>query len=377
MLFYYHLKYLRPFERRRQVLENLRLLRSQLDMEIPSRDVEDSLLLATWNIRDFDKAGNRKGFGKRLKESLFYIAEIISRFDIVAVQEVNKLDELGFVMKLLGGNWDYVATDITSTKLGGNGERLTFLYDKRKVSFKNIAGEIVLPPDLLISKTELEVGAKKVIAGKQFRRTPFISYFQSGWFKFKLCTVHIYYGADSGDKLQQRIGEIKSIAKYLSEKSAEDYRNKDNLILLGDFNIKKPGHETMDALVNNGFTVPKNISKPTNVPESKYYDQIAFKTRPEVLEYVTDEDGESLETKKSGVFKLFDTIMKNDDTFFEMYKTDVLKSSGSKNKTGADLKKYYKTWRTYQLSDHYPMWVKLRINYSKEYLDTIESSFNQ
>ena len=69
-------------------------LREQLSEALPAKDAEDHMLLGTWNIRDFGKAENlRKGRGPRLPETHFYIAEVISRFDFVAVQEVNDLPE--------------------------------------------------------------------------------------------------------------------------------------------------------------------------------------------------------------------------------------------------------------------------------------------
>lgn len=44
------------------------------------------MLIATWNIREFDKPS----YGKRADEMICYIAEIIGRFDLVAVQEVSE-----------------------------------------------------------------------------------------------------------------------------------------------------------------------------------------------------------------------------------------------------------------------------------------------
>jgi hypothetical protein len=32
----------------------------------------------------------------------------------------------------------------------------------------------------------------------------------------------------------------------------------------------------------------------------------------------------------------------------------------------------YSTWRTYQMSDHLPMWVELHIDFTQEYLDEVE-----
>ena len=130
-----------PVERKR-VIDKLITLRAQLDKEIPEKTASNSLLLATWNIREF--GDNRK------PESLYYIAEIISRFDLVAIQEVSGNKKgLEKVMAILGKNWSYIATDSTEGSAGGQ-ECMAFLYDTHKVSFKNLAGEIVLPKNDLI-----------------------------------------------------------------------------------------------------------------------------------------------------------------------------------------------------------------------------------
>ena len=88
---YNELKHLTDAEHDR-ALSNLIALRAQLSRDIPPKDAEDHLLLATWNIRDLAKT-NRCGYGERLTASHIYIAEVLSRFDFVAVQEVNELDE--------------------------------------------------------------------------------------------------------------------------------------------------------------------------------------------------------------------------------------------------------------------------------------------
>lgn len=124
------------------VVERLLALRKSLNQHIPERTLRDSLLLATWNIREFDSLA----YGKRTKDANYFIAEIISHFDLVAVQEVRKdLKGLKKVMGILGNNWDYLITDVTEGQ-PGNKERMAFLYDTRKVSFGGLASEIVLPP---------------------------------------------------------------------------------------------------------------------------------------------------------------------------------------------------------------------------------------
>lgn len=371
MPFYHYLKYrIRDKTTRDRVIDKLASLRGRLDRNIPPKDVENTLLLATWNIRDFDKV-NRRGYGKRLPESLFYIAEIISRFDLVAVQEVNQLREWEQVMDVLGGNWSYIATDVTDTALGGNGERMVFVYDKRKVRFKNIAGEVVLPASLLISDVTAEISGERFVAGKQFRRTPFVVAFQAGWFRFDLCTVHIYYGKDYGEKLQERIEEIEAIAKFMSQRADIGLKKDAALILLGDFNIKHPEHETMKALTGNGFVVPKALQQTTNIDETKYYDQIAFKTEKDIIEFVNSQSDDPLK-RNAGVFRLFLSAFRQNQ--IDDYKEAMAKTSNlNKPKYGGDFEKYYDDWRTYQLSDHNPLWVRLRVNESEAYLNMLKA----
>ena len=78
---------------RLRTANNLLRLRGRLDRDIPKKTATDTLLLATWNIREFGDS--------RRKESLFYIAEIIARFDLVAVQEVSADLTGGFQIRAL------------------------------------------------------------------------------------------------------------------------------------------------------------------------------------------------------------------------------------------------------------------------------------
>ena len=66
-----------------RAIDRLVALREQIRKEIPPRTLRDTLLLATWNIRDFDS--NKFGQGPRLPEAHYYIAEVIAAFDLVAM----------------------------------------------------------------------------------------------------------------------------------------------------------------------------------------------------------------------------------------------------------------------------------------------------
>lgn len=332
--------------RREFVIEKLLLLRSQLAKLVP-RKSEDTLLLCTWNIRDFDS--DKFGYGLRLPESFHYIAEILNAFDLIAVQEVNRdLQPLEKLISFIGPNYDYILTD-TTEGTGGNGERLAYVYDRRKVRFRKIAGEVVLP------------SKRGQSAPTQFSRTPFVTAWQAGWFKFNLCSVHIYYGADTGPKLKRRIAEIEALAKFFKERQAKE---PGDYFLLGDFNIVDLAHPTMEALTKHGFQLPQGIKgdqierSGSNMAQDKFYDQIVL--RP---------SDKRLEIGQSGVLNFRESIFTDED--FKIYKSHIPVDK-LKNKTGAKALAEYRKWLTWQMSDHYPLWVQLKVDFTTAYLESLK-----
>ena len=342
MPYYYPIRNIRDKEERLRVIDKLLILRSQLDKQIPKKTSAETLLLATWNIREF--GDNRRA------ESYYYLAEIISRFDLIAVQEVStNLKGLEKVVSILGYNWDYIVTDSTEGSAGGS-ERTAFLYDKNKVSFKKVAGEIVLPKEKLI-KGEF-----------QFARTPYCVAFQAGWFKFNLATVHIYYGTSSSKDTRRR-DEIDTIAGFLNKRSKKEGAS---YILLGDFNIVKCDDDTMKALEENGFVVPDKIKEhPTDLGGTKHYDQIAFHLKLDKNMTVFSE-----KEQKAGAFNFTQVVYTPEDlAIYQKY----FDEKNVKGKTDKEIEKYYLSkWRTFQMSDHLPLWVELKIDFSNQYLEKIK-----
>ncbi|MDR2967953.1 MAG: endonuclease/exonuclease/phosphatase family protein [Methanobacteriaceae archaeon] len=340
MPYYYPLKKMKQVKRLRTT-KNLLKLREQLDQEIPQKTANDTMLLATWNIRKFGD--------NRTPESLLYIAEIISHFDLVAIQEVSAdMKGLKKLMSLLKLNWDYLVTDSTDGTAGG-GERMAFLYDKSKIKFKNLAGEIVLPKTKLIGD------------GLQFARTPFCVDYQAEWFKFIITTVHIYYGSTSTADKKKREEEINALTKLLSTRSKNEDKN---YILLGDFNIPNVNDNTMKTLEKYGFSVPQAIKKhPTDLGGSKHYDQIAFNLKLDKKMTVFSEN-----EQKAGAFNFTKSVYRKED--LEVYKEDFLHKVPGKSEK--EIEKYYMTtWRTFEMSDHLPLWVELKIDFSNQYLEKI------
>jgi endonuclease/exonuclease/phosphatase family metal-dependent hydrolase len=406
--------------------------------------------IGTWNIREF---GNTTHGGRDSYEPLYYMAEIISNFDIAAIQEVrDDLSEFLELRQILGPDWDYLATDVTDGG-AGNGERMVFLYNGSRVRFRNIAGELTLPdgkkvlasfgerirlengiglqlpegvdlsgiyeakseksnsgaiklaedveialpegawlalpegsalavakgaevvrPPGTRGKVDIRVPQGTVVGRdfrlrfpgealdesfKQFARTPFIVSFQSAWMKIDLATVHIYFGDNEDEKLlAQRKREILRLTEALGDRAAREMKkNPDSPVLtavLGDFNILSAEHETMQALEANGFEVPAQIrSIPgSNVPQDKAYDQIAFWEPKRNRGYV------KVDIRGAGVFDYYEHVYRLEDrTAYTPQRPE-----GS-----------YKTWRTYKMSDHLPMWIELTSDFSEAYLDACDA----
>ena len=401
-----------------RVVERLLTLRQQLKEQVPEKTATQTLLLATWNIREF--GDNRE------KESLYYIAEVIDHFDIVVIQEVNSKELVGLedVLAILGDNWSYVMSDGVDGSAGGN-EAMAFVYNTNKVKFTGLAGEIVLPKE-------------KLLNGVQFARTPFMVSFRAGWFDFKLCTVHIFYGEDLVDGgYQRRLKEIKAVSDFLLKRQESDDVS---YILLGDFNIPDTEGVYFNALIENRyitksgkekskekFFIPEEIRKhPTDLGRVHHYDQIAFSLNLERNMVLYDD-----KEQRAGAFNFTESVFKPEDweiyqsfyqkTYDEMIEKekekfaknlatyaekkakydenmkkyerdraqyDILKAEYKKtglgekpvlpqkpkepsvpNTTHTTKEEYFTgVWRTHQMSDHLPLWVEMKIDFSDQYL---------
>lgn len=439
-------------ELRKRTIAGIKRLRVALAAHFPKdTDRTATVRIGTWNIREF---GGTKYGGRDDYEPLYYMAEILSNFDIAALQEVRgDLREFLHLLRILGPQWDYLATDVTDGG-AGNGERMVFLFNRDRVRFRNIAGELTLPDGKKVlasfgERIKLENGialqlpngsdlsgvyearsetkdsgkiklvedvdialpagttltlpdgsALAVTKGteitrppgtrgqvnltvpqgavtgkdfrlrfpgealdqsfKQFARTPYIVSFQSGWLKIDLATVHIYFGSNEDDKLlAQRQREIAHLTAALGKRAKKQMdKNPDNSVItavLGDFNILSAEHETMQALSDNGFEVPEKLrSIPgSNVAKDKAYDQIAFWEPSRKRGYT------KVDVRGANVFDFFEHVY----TLAERATYQPARSEGS-----------YKTWRTYKMSDHLPMWVELTSDFSDAYINACDEA---
>ena len=249
-----------------KVAADLAQLRSALDdpeRGVPAKALDRNLLIATWNVRAFGDLtekwkSSEEDTPKRDLHSLLSIAEIVSRFDVVAVQEAkDNLKALRHLLKVLGSNWGLSLTDVTEGA-PGNGERMAFLFDTRRVVPSGLACEIVVPEEQLGT---IESGALE----RQFARTPYAVSFRSGDKIFILIALHVLYGENE----EERLPELRAIAEWLAE-WARDINGWDhNLIALGDFNIDRRGDALHDAFVSTGLDIPQDLQE---VPRTIFAD---------------------------------------------------------------------------------------------------------
>ncbi len=303
-------------------------LRQALDRDVPpKRTVGRNLLIGTWNIKAFGSLTNKwtaskNDSPKRDRRALWAVTEIISRFDVVAIQELKgNLRALRTMMKTLGPDWKFLMTDVTRGDAGNN-ERMGFVFDSRRVNLSGLAGELVLPEEDMKS-------VKPDALKRQFARTPYAVSFQAGGETFVLVTLHVDYGKSSTG----RVPELKAIAKWLDDWANRTNAYGQNFIALGDFNIDRHEDDLWKAFTSTGLTVPgdlhgvkRSIFAKDNDPDlKKYYDQIAwFETgarRKLNMDYVT-----------AGFFDFVPFIYTE--------------------------KGFAKSTLQHRLSDHYPLWAE-------------------
>ncbi|MBI5684626.1 MAG: endonuclease/exonuclease/phosphatase family protein [Verrucomicrobia bacterium] len=289
--------------------------------EIPSSKLDETLNIATWNIREFGKS-------PRTEAAIHYIAEILGQFDLIGIVELrDNLTDLDRVLKILGPTWRAVYSDMIPDA-GGNRERLGFIYDKRAVTFNGLAAEANAPR----AKKGLEY-----LPEKSFWRSPYMASFKSGSFDFVVLTTHIRWG-DSDEARRQ---EIAMLADWIEAKRLEKTSEDKDLIVMGDFNIPSRTDALFAAITKHGLQVPKALlgAHGTNLEKDKRYDQILH--YPIYPENFTNAGGEL-------DFYISDARIKQ-----------LFPGGMTKEKF------------TYQISDHLPLWMQINTDIDGQKLEQI------
>jgi len=275
---------------------------------IPSRRVDENVVIATWNIQQFNE--------KKSQRALQYIADVCERFDLIALQEVKTdLRGLSKLQSLLPGNYKILVTDPT-----GNNERFAFLYDKRTIIPTGLACEIGFT---VPAKTH---------TGYQLHRMPYCVSFKAGRFDFVAVNVHIYYGQSLVER-KEREKEIAAVSEFIQKRSKAEKRKvfDRDFFIMGDFNIEEVGDQFFKAL--KGFVMPPNLDNlKTNYTRTNTFDKIAWVPR------------------ESFAFTGMCNVVPYGDVLFQ----DLIPDERKK-----------------KISDHLPLWAEFRVNKLTQELDQI------
>jgi len=305
-----------------QVNTEIDALRSYRDTK-PARQIptksQDRLLLASWNIANL-------GLQKRRDKDYQIIAEMISWFDLVALQEVNdNLEGLRSIQQHLPDSYRALFSD-----KAGNEERMAFLYDTRKVSLLEKVGEVAIPPkDIKYIKLS---GVQRKFNG--FDRNPFFASFVAGSFRFLLVNVHLFFGEDTPADRDRRSLEAYAVSRWADLRRDDKHAYVEDIIALGDFNLPKvePGDLIYSALRRRGLRRPKHSTQiKSNIASDKDYDQIMFFPEHTKQEF----------TGNTGVFD-FDGAL-----FRRLWETRRATQ--------------FRSYLRYYISDHRLLWAEFRI----------------
>jgi len=229
-----------------------------------------AITIASFNIRIFsDKS--------RDDEEISYIADILEKYDIIAIQELRDEEVLQRTVDLLKRRGEEYGCEVSDQVGKKVKERYAFLYRKDKIK-------------------KIQEGRLYEERKDEFIREPFYATFKAGNFDFTLVTIHVLFGSSK----KARRPEIRELAIVYNKVQDEDPEEQD-IILLGDFNFPPTdkGFDNLKATSTMTFLVEPPVK--TTITDTSLYDNFWFQK-----EYVREYIGES------GVNR-FDEIMFNND----------------------------------------------------------------
>ena len=285
--------------------------------KIPPSQLDQTINVAIWNIREFGKK-------RRSVAAIHYIAEILGQFDLIALVELrDDLTDYGRVCEILGPTWDLVYSDWMPDG-GGNHERVGFLFDRRAVTFNGLAAEVDAP------RTKK---GTEYLAGQSFWRAPYMCSFRAGNFDFIALATHARWG----DSLAGRRAELGMLSDWIDTRFKDKWAEDTDLIVMGDFNTPSLDDATFKALTRCGLMVPDALRelrmgdltvRGSNLLGDARYDQILH-----------------MPTLKSRFTNFGGTLdFYGSDKFIR----ELFPQAG-----------YTREQFTFQLSDHFPVWVQI------------------
>jgi len=250
-----------------------------------------SIKIASFNIQIFGQTKISK------PEIMDIISRIIRRYDVVAIQEVrskeqNVIPTLLSYVNNANTNYDY----IISQRLGrtGSKEQYAFVYNTKTVNLISESSYVVDDPDDV------------------FEREPFVAFFRSGNFDFKLVNNHI--------KPEDVSAEFSQLAVVIND--IYDSSSEKDVIVLGDMNADGSyfDEDNLAVIFPLWIQLIGNDEDTTVAISDNTYDRMMTRDTTANVEY----------TGKSGVFRWDAEYGVTDNSFIE------------------------------KVSDHYPVYAEFR-----------------
>lgn len=289
---------------------------------IPAVGQAGHVLIATWNIANL-------GVHKRRASDHRVIADILSWFELVAVQEVaDNLADFLAVTQHLPGHFRWIFSD-----RAGNDERSAYVYDTRRVTLGPKIGEVAIVDS---DRRHIKLpGISRVFSS--FNRNPYLASFTVDNTALLLANCHLLFGPQDSSaarkaSMERRQLEAYAIARWCDLRRGDKHAWTKNIMAVGDFNLPEamPGDPVFEALTDRGLKLPPHSTRiPTNVSNSSDYDQIAV--TPGLMSKIVDE----------GVFDFDGAIFSN---IFD-----------------ANTPGYWRRCAKYYISDHRPLWMQFAL----------------
>jgi endonuclease/exonuclease/phosphatase family metal-dependent hydrolase len=283
------------------------------------RKAPNKLLAATWNLTNF-------GIQDRSDNDFALMAEVISWFDLVAIQEI--ADDLAH-LRLLTNNLPLTYKVIISD-IGGNDERAGFLYDSAKVERLELAAEVAVSPS-----DQRYIRMRGVSGSFQgFDRNPYVVAFRVGALEFTAVSVHLFFGSNTYHDEDRRALEAYALARWADQRHKAPGAYSQNILVMGDLNlpIRNESSSVYKALKTKRLIFPQHsTAMGSNLVGDKHYDQVAFQAGGMQDSY----------TGNSGVF----------DFDHKPFFVDAWDA-------GRD---YFNTTVKYHVADHRPLWAEFNI----------------
>jgi endonuclease/exonuclease/phosphatase family metal-dependent hydrolase len=286
------------------------------------------LLLATWNIANLGAPEQ-----EREPECFPLLAEIVSYFDLVAVQEIR--DNVSAVRELLDAlpsSWRLLFSEA-----GGNDERFGFYWDNDTVDPGQLVGKVTFEP-----KELARAGGTGFLG---FSRAPYIGTFHSGSLQIELVSAHSFFGkAKNPLDMARRLAETKALGWWCQERSKDPDSYTKDILAVGDLNTPSEddwpmAKQMLDDLPARGLHTPRwnkdgdetvlETQIGTAVRSENHYDHLLF------FPTATEADLEQV-----GVFDL-DAVI-----FHDLWQS----------KTPNEFNDYV----IWAISDHRPLWAQLK-----------------